>query len=99
MKQKAFERSLTSRHGALLNLIANYGYFQLVSVGYLVLPTTRACEGWILLADICCLSFELRQDRPDVMSKFTTRIEGSKSLYPVLLSNGNLVDQGDLSVS
>jgi aminopeptidase N len=32
------------------------------------------------------------------MAKFTTRIEADKSLYPVLLSNGNLVDQGDLSV-
>ncbi|KAI5066062.1 hypothetical protein GOP47_0018686 [Adiantum capillus-veneris] len=37
------------------------------------------------------------QDRPDVMAKFTTRIEADKSLYPVLLSNGNLIEQGDLS--
>lgn len=36
------------------------------------------------------------QDRPDVMAKFTTRIEADKASYPVLLSNGNLVDQGDL---
>lgn len=36
------------------------------------------------------------QDRPDVMAKFTTRIEGSKAEYPVLLSNGNLVEEGDL---
>uniref|UniRef100_A0A0C9RN16 Puromycin-sensitive aminopeptidase n=1 Tax=Wollemia nobilis TaxID=56998 RepID=A0A0C9RN16_9CONI len=36
------------------------------------------------------------QDRPDVMAKFTTRIEADKTLYPVLLSNGNLIDQGDL---
>eukprot|EP00850_Spirogloea_muscicola_P018948 SM000179S03420 [mRNA] locus=s179:98728:105272:- [translate_table: standard] len=36
------------------------------------------------------------QDRPDVMAKFTTRIEGDKNLYPVLLSNGNLVDQGQM---
>lgn len=35
-------------------------------------------------------------DRPDVMSKYTTRIEADKAAYPVLLSNGNLVDQGDL---
>lgn len=39
------------------------------------------------------------QDRPDVMAKYTCYIEGDKSLYPVLLSNGNLVDQGDLEVS
>lgn len=41
----------------------------------------------------------LMQDRPDVMSKFTTRIEADKNLYPVLLGNGNLVEEGELSVS
>lgn len=35
-------------------------------------------------------------DRPDVMAKFTTTIRGDKARYPVLLSNGNLVDSGDL---
>ncbi|PVZ71577.1 aminopeptidase N [Pelagibaculum spongiae] len=36
------------------------------------------------------------QDRPDVMAKFITRVEGDKSRYPVLLSNGNLIEQGEL---
>ncbi|XP_057519472.1 puromycin-sensitive aminopeptidase-like isoform X2 [Amaranthus tricolor] len=36
------------------------------------------------------------QDRPDIMSKYTIRIEADKSKYPVLLSNGNLIDQGDI---
>ncbi|HLW05343.1 MAG TPA: aminopeptidase N [Azoarcus sp.] len=35
-------------------------------------------------------------DRPDVMSRYTVRIEGDRKLYPVLLSNGNLKDSGDL---
>lgn len=35
-------------------------------------------------------------DRPDVMTLFTTRIEADKTLYPNLLSNGNLVEQGEL---
>lgn len=35
-------------------------------------------------------------DRPDVMSVFTTRIESDRSLAPVLLSNGNLIESGDL---
>jgi aminopeptidase N len=35
-------------------------------------------------------------DRPDVMSKFTCRIEADKTAYPVLLSNGNLLSSGDL---
>ncbi len=33
-------------------------------------------------------------DRPDVMSVFTVRIEAERSDYPVLLSNGNRVEQG-----
>ncbi|XP_058199327.1 puromycin-sensitive aminopeptidase [Rhododendron vialii] len=36
------------------------------------------------------------QDRPDIMAKYTCRIEADKSLYPVLLSNGNLIEQGDM---
>ncbi|MFW7379463.1 MAG: aminopeptidase N [Oligoflexus sp.] len=33
-------------------------------------------------------------DRPDVMSEYTTRIEAEKSRYPILLSNGNLIESG-----
>jgi aminopeptidase N len=33
-------------------------------------------------------------DRPDVMSVFSTRISGDKSLFPVLLSNGNRIESG-----
>ncbi len=35
-------------------------------------------------------------DRPDVMSRFRTRIEAEKSRYPILLSNGNEIERGDL---
>jgi aminopeptidase N len=35
-------------------------------------------------------------DRPDVMAKFTVMLRADKASYPVLLSNGNLVDEGDL---
>jgi len=35
-------------------------------------------------------------DRSDVMTKFTTRIEADKAVCPVLLSNGNCTDKGDL---
>jgi len=34
-------------------------------------------------------------DRPDVMSTFVTTVEADKSDYPVLLSNGNPVAEGD----
>jgi aminopeptidase N len=35
-------------------------------------------------------------DRPDVMARFMTTIVGDKAKYPVLLSNGNLIDAGEL---
>ena len=35
-------------------------------------------------------------DRPDVMARFTTRIVADRAAYPVLLSNGNLLEQGEL---
>jgi aminopeptidase N len=34
-------------------------------------------------------------DRPDVMSLFTVRVEAERARYPVLLSNGNLVEEGE----
>jgi aminopeptidase N len=34
-------------------------------------------------------------DRPDVMSVFTVTIEADKQKWPILLSNGNLADQGE----
>lgn len=41
-----------------------------------------------------CITFF--PDRPDVMARFRTRIEADKAAYPVLLSNGNPVDSGEL---
>jgi aminopeptidase N len=35
-------------------------------------------------------------DRSDVMAKFSTKIIADRKQYPVLLSNGNLIDQGEL---
>ncbi|HEY3698332.1 MAG TPA: aminopeptidase N [Spongiibacteraceae bacterium] len=35
-------------------------------------------------------------DRPDVMSVYTVRIEANAVRYPVLLSNGNLIESGTL---
>ena len=36
-------------------------------------------------------------DRPDNMSLYTTKIIADKETYPVLLSNGNKIDEGDLN--
>ncbi len=36
-------------------------------------------------------------DRPDNMAVFKTKIIADKTIYPVLLSNGNLIEKGELS--
>lgn len=38
-------------------------------------------------------------DRPDVLSIYTTRIEADRAEAPILLSNGNLVERGDVPQS
>jgi len=38
----------------------------------------------------------LHPDRPDVLSEFTTTIIADKKVYPILLSNGNKVEEKDL---
>ena len=35
-------------------------------------------------------------DRPDVLSRFSVRMEADKAAYPRLLSNGNLIESGEL---
>ncbi|MBR5675980.1 MAG: aminopeptidase N, partial [Neisseriaceae bacterium] len=35
-------------------------------------------------------------DRPDILTKYTVKIIADKNQYPVLLSNGNLIEEGSL---
>ncbi|MET0320444.1 MAG: aminopeptidase N, partial [Duganella sp.] len=35
-------------------------------------------------------------DRPDVMARYMVMLRADKAAYPVLLSNGNLIEEGDL---
>ncbi len=61
-------------------------------------------EGLYLSGDILCTQCEPQgfrkitpfPDRPDVMSQYSCTIIADKTLYPVLLSNGNPVKSGDL---
>lgn len=63
-----------------------------------------ACEGFYKSGEQYCTQCEpegFRKityfiDRPDVMAKFKTRMEGDKQRFPFLLSNGNRIAQGDL---
>lgn len=51
-----------------------------------------------MIFHIKLMDITILQDRPDIMAKYTVHIEADKALYPVLLSNGNLAEQGDLKV-
>ncbi|MBT7609279.1 MAG: aminopeptidase N [Bacteriovoracaceae bacterium] len=64
----------------------------------------KTLEGLYLSSGIYCTQNEAEGfrrityylDRPDVMAKFTTKIIAKKEEFPVLLSNGNPIDSGDL---
>jgi len=63
----------------------------------------KALEGLYMSAGRFCTQCEAEgfrkitwfPDRPDVLARFTVRIEAEKT-YPRLLSNGNLIESGDL---
>ncbi len=71
-----------------------------------ILPQNNtALEGLYKSAGMFCTQCEAEGfrkitwflDRPDVMSRFTTTIKADRQRYPVLLSNGNPVDQTELA--
>lgn len=64
----------------------------------------KSLEGLYLSKKILCTQCEAEGfrrityflDRPDIMSTYRVRLEANKTLYPTLLSNGNLLEQGEL---
>jgi len=61
-----------------------------------------ALEGLYISKDMYCTQCEAEGfrrisyflDQPDVMASYRVRIEADKAAYPVLLSNGNKIDEG-----
>lgn len=78
--------------------------FTLVITSTLTPKDNTDLEGLYLSGDMLCTQCEAEgfrnitfwQDRPDVMSVFTVRIEADKNRYPVLLSNGDCTESGEL---
>ncbi|MGZ0077037.1 aminopeptidase N [Methylomonas sp. YC3] len=78
--------------------------FQIVIENVINPQANTALEGLYLSSSMLCTQCEAQGfrkitwflDRPDVMSRFKTTLIGDKSKYPVLLSNGNKVGQGEL---
>ena len=79
--------------------------FTLEIVSQINPSANTALEGLFLSSGMFCTQCEpegFRRityflDRPDNLSVFTVRIEAEKEQYPVLLSNGNRLDGGDLA--
>jgi len=79
-------------------------HFVLESEVELSPETNTALEGLYRSGSMFCTQCEAEgfrritwyQDRPDVMARFRVRIEADRTDYPVLLSNGNPVEAGEL---
>lgn len=91
--------SMTVKKGMLP---AGTGSFVLESEVEIAPVKNKALEGLYMSSGNFCTQCEAEgfrrityfPDRPDVMSKYTVRVEGNKALFPVLLSNGNMVETG-----
>ena len=93
----------TSETLTLLN-VPQTGIFTVIIENTINPKENTALEGLYLSNGMLCTQCEAEGfrkityflDRPDVMTTFTTTLVADKSLYPVLLSNGNKVDSGEL---
>lgn len=97
---QAAEYQVDEEHLTLLNPPAE---FVLVTLTEIKPQLNTSLEGLYKSRTMFCTQCEAEGfrkityylDRPDVMSEFTTTIVADKKRYPVLLSNGNLIEQGD----
>lgn len=77
--------------------------FELVTKVRLEPQNNKAFSGLYKTKTVFCTQMEAQgfrrttfsMDRPDVLSKYTTTLEADKGLYPILLSNGNFIEQKD----
>jgi aminopeptidase N len=89
--------------GDFLTLFGTPTSFSLETIVAVKPQENTALEGLYKSGDMFCTQCEAEgfrnitwyMDRPDVMSKYTTTIQADKSLYPILLSNGNEIGRGD----
>ena len=96
----AVEYTVTDKH---LELQPTHSRFELTSTVRIEPQNNTALEGLYKSSGMFCTQCEAEGfrkityylDRPDVMSRFTTTIHADKKNYPILLSNGNPVAQGE----
>ncbi len=98
------EQYLQTQDSLIINNVPQQQAFVLCIENTINPKANTALEGLYLSNDMLCTQCEAEGfrkityflDRPDVMSLFTTTITGDKNRYPVLLSNGNKIAQGEL---
>jgi|CXWL01.1.fsa_nt_gi aminopeptidase N len=78
--------------------------FRLDIVTRIAPAANTALEGLYMSAGRFCTQCEAEGfraityalDRPDVLARYAVRVEADKAAYPTLLSNGNLVESGEM---
>ena len=91
--------------GGVLTFKVSANDFQVIVVSEINPSDNKALEGLYLSDGIFCTQCEPEgfrritffPDRPDILSIYTTTIIADKGNYPILLSNGNVNDAGNLS--
>jgi aminopeptidase N len=102
---KPVDASAHAHDATQLTLHAPPAEFTLELVTEIAPAKNTALEGLYMSNGIYCTQCEPEGfraityflDRPDNLARYEKRIEGDKASYPVLLSNGNLIESGDLA--
>lgn len=97
-------RSCFELNDGILTLDVPAERFELKVTSEINPSNNKALEGLYLSEGIFCTQCEPEgfrritffPDRPDILTIYTTTVIANKRDYPVLLSNGNLLDAGDL---
>jgi len=99
------DQYLQTQDALIINHVPQKQRFVLTIENTINPKANTALEGLYLSNGMLCTQCEAEGfrkityflDRPDVMTLFTTTLVGDKDRYPVLLSNGNKIAQGELS--
>ncbi|TKT81251.1 aminopeptidase N [Aquamicrobium sp. LC103] len=98
------ERYEVSPDRLTIGALPKNGKFRLTIVTELNPADNEALMGLYRSSDVYCTQCEAEGfrrityflDRPDMLSVYTVRIEAGRGQAPILLSNGNLVESGEL---
>jgi aminopeptidase N len=92
------------QHDSQLTITTEQTEFELEVITLLDPETNSSLEGLYMSDGAYCTQCEAEGfrrityflDRPDVLAIYTVRIEADKQACPFLLSNGNLIDKGEM---